>query len=141
MIISRLLVVVTAAGLFGWNVARADCMVGETPSTSYVGTGPTCKYSTIQDAITAVSTTSACPAIIYVTNQKQPWNEVLTVTDRSFSLIGTSFGCLRTGTPGTPESIAAVTTPQATISGAGLNAPVITISGNSNVMLQALEIA
>jgi hypothetical protein len=119
--------------------ANASCLPGVPPPTFYVGSDNQCTYTKIQDAITAVSTTATCAPIIYVTNEHNPWNEALTITNRTFTLIGTTSACSTGGTHRTADA-AAVTSPQATISGAGRNAPVITINGTSRVTLQALEI-
>lgn len=121
------------------QTAFAACAIGVPPPAFYVGSDNQCAYSKIQDAITAVSTTSTCAPTIYVTSEHRPWNEVLTITNRTFTLAGTTASCSTSGTH-RPAELAAVTSPQATISGAGLNAPVITINGTSNVTLQGLEI-
>ena len=119
--------------------ANANCLPGVPPPTFYVGSDNQCAYSKIQDAITAVSTTATCAPIIYVTNEHNPWNEALTITNRTFTLIGTTAACSTSGTH-RPEEAAAATSPQATISAAGRNAPVITINGTSRVTIQNLEI-
>jgi hypothetical protein len=119
--------------------ANASCLPGVPPPTFYVGSDNQCAYTKIQDAITAVSTTATCAPIIYVTNEHNPWNEALTITNRTFTLIGTTAACSTGGTH-RADAIETATSPQATISGAGKNAPVITINGTSNVTLQALEI-
>ncbi|HEX4481930.1 MAG TPA: hypothetical protein VH082_14035 [Rudaea sp.] len=112
------------------------------PPTFYVGSDNQCTYSKIQDAINAVSTTATCAPIIYVTNEHKPWNEALTITNRTFTLIGTASACSTGGATGlhAEAELATPTSPQATISGSGRNAPVITINGTSHVTLQGLEI-
>jgi len=135
--------VLACASLFCWSQAHAGCVIGVPHPTFYVGSDNQCKYAKIQDAITDVSPTATCPPNIVVTNEHQPWNEALTITGRSFTLIGATGGCgiSSLGASATADiPAAAPTSPQATISGAGLNAPVITINGNSHVTLQNLEI-
>ncbi len=122
--------------------AIASCPIGVPPPSFYVGSDNRCSYNRIQDAITAVSTSATCAPIIYVTDEHKPWKEALTITNRTFTLVGTTASCSTGGATGAhvESDLATPTSPQATISGAGLNAPVITISGTSNVTLQGLEI-
>ncbi len=134
----------------GVPAAYAGCVIGVPHPTIYVGAvgDSKCNYTTIQAAITSVSTSATCPPNIVISNKANnaAWNEALTITDRSLALIGSANSCSVnntgpvSGAPDAPTAPAAVTTPQAIISGAGLNAPVITISGNSNVSVQNLEI-
>lgn len=123
--------------------AAASCSIGVPPPKFYVGSDAQCKYTTIQAAIKDVPSPTSCAPTIYVTNEHQPWNEALTIDGRSLTLAGIAGGCgvSSTGIEGAPDSPATTpTSPQATISGAGKNAPVITISGNSTVTLQNLEV-
>lgn len=132
--------VVVAALLYVCGHAHANCPTGVPPPTSYVGSDNKCQYAKIQDAITAVSPTATCAPIIIVTNEHEPaWNEALTIAGRSFTLVGSAGGC---GTINNGEDLVAAspTTPQAVISGSGLGAPVIKITGTSKVTVQNLEI-
>jgi len=126
-------------------LADAGCPIGVPPPSYYVGTDGHCKYSTIQAAILDVPSPTTCTPNIYVTNEHTTWNEVLTIDKRSLNLIGLAGACGTSSTMvesggaygNTPRN---VTSPQVTISGAGKNAPVITISDSSNVSIQGIEI-
>ncbi len=136
----------TGACLLGWSQVHASCLVGVPHPTIHVGSAsdPKCNYTSIQAAINSVSTSATCPPNIVIANKPDnaAWNEALTITDRSLALIGNADTCtvnIGGAVPDAPSATAA-TTPQAIISGAGLNAPVITVTGNSNVTVQSLEI-
>lgn len=140
----RLLVIISGACLFGWRQTHASCLPGLPPPTFYVGSDSKCNYTTIQAAITDVSTIATCAPTIVISSEHS-WTEHLTITDRSLTLIGTTSNCGTSGTTGfsgTSEvATATPTSPQLTINGAGdTTTSVITINGNSNVTLKYIEI-
>ncbi len=138
--------VLACASLFCWSQAHAGCVIGVPHPTIYVGAAgdAKCNFTSIQAAISSVSTSATCPPNILISNKpgNAPWNEALTITDRSLALIGNASTCSvsNTGLVSGAPAVVTATSPQAIISGAGKNAPVITINGNSNVTVQSLEI-
>src|SRR5450432_3548913 len=113
--------------------------VGNTSSDSR------CGYDTIQDAIDNV----VCPdTTIVITGERAYTAQHLTINNKSMTLSGLAPGASCAGTPPVicPPGIVCMnppppTTPQVIISGAGFAGPsVLTITGNSSVTLQYLEI-
>jgi hypothetical protein len=143
MVATLRVLVISCACLLGWGGAMG-CVIGVPHPTIYVGSAgdAKCDYTRIQDAITAVSSSATCPPNIVISNKPNnaPWNEALTISGRSLALIGSPDSCTVNGAGIAQPTQAAATSPQAIISGAGLGASVITITGNSNVTVQSLEI-
>lgn len=109
------------------------------------GTDSRCGYDTIQDAIDNV----VCPdTTIVITGERAYTAQHLTINNKSMTLSALAPGVSCAGTPPVicPPGIVCTnppppTTPQVIISGAGFAGPsVLTITGNSSVTLQYLEI-
>ncbi len=124
-------------------LAHASCLPGVPPPTYYVGSDSMCQYSTIQSAINAVPSPTSCAPHIVI-SAEHAWMEHLTIANRSLSLIGSAASCGIGGTGGikgvSEAPDATPTQPIVTISGGETNNNVLTITGNSNVTLQYLEI-
>ncbi len=83
----------SGAYLLGSTQVHGNCAIGVPHPTFHVGSDAQCKYATIQDAIADVPSPPSCAPNIVVTDEHQPWNEALTIQDRSLVLIGMSGAC------------------------------------------------
>jgi len=136
--ILRMLPVVCVC-LLGLQEARAACSVIVPPLPRYVGNTATdnkCTDNDIQSAINAV----ACPGTqIYITGERNYTGQHLVISGQSLSLIGSASACGVANANGGGGVVP--TAPLRTLTGSStLGASVISIIGNSTVILQYLDI-